>query len=274
MPFKTLTQALALSLAIAPAASNCDQLHALVYRGPTASEGLPESLRDLLVASHPNINVTFAGPNEPVKINAKSLSHVDILAQPGGPVANRAIISDLQKAWKEAKPYASDVRNFVAGGGRYLGVCLGAFLAGHNPGLGLIPKGDNVVREINQKGAQVDDEKDTTIQTDWTFSTGDKRGKTESRRWLYFQDGAAFRLSPKSSAKVLGRYSKNGDVAAILSPFGEGWVANVGPHPEADETWYEEAEITNPEGVRNDIGRDLVQALLSASKSKSGPTVY
>jgi hypothetical protein len=36
------------------------------------------------------------------------------------------------------------------------------------------------VREINQKGAQVDDEEDTTIQTDWTFSTGDKRGKTES----------------------------------------------------------------------------------------------
>lgn len=150
------------------------------------------------------------------------------------------------------------------------------------------------MREINQKGAQVDDEEDTTIQTDWTFSTGDKRGKTESRRWLYFQDGAAFRLSSKSSAKVLGRYSSNGDVAAILSPFGEGWVANVGPHPEADESWCkldfdglpetlrrrmltrladEEAEITNPEGVRNDIGRDLVQALLSASKSKSKSTV-
>jgi hypothetical protein len=206
-------------------------------------------------------------------------------------------ILDLQKAWKEAKPYASDVRSFVNGGGRYLGICLGAFLAGHNPGLGLIPKGDSVVREIDQKCAQVDDEKDTTIQIDWTFSTGDKRGKTEMRRWLYFQDGAAFRLSSKSSAKVLGRYSSNGDVAAILSPFGEGWVANVGPHPEADETWCklsssdflrafrskiltrfpdEEAEITNPEGVRNDIGRDLVQALLSASKSKSksGSTAY
>jgi hypothetical protein len=168
-----------------------------------------------------------------------------------------------------------------------LGICLGAFLAGHSPGLGLILKGDSVVREVDQKGAQVDDEEDTTIQIDWTFSTGDKRGKTESRRWLYFQDGAAFRLSFKSSSKVLGRYSSNGDVAAILSPFGKGWVANVGPHPEADETWCksspgdisrtikskrlnrpadEEAEITNPEGVRNDIGRDLVQALVSASK--------
>jgi hypothetical protein len=87
MTFKTLAQALALSLAIAPVASNCDRLHALVYRGPTASEGLPESLRDLLVASRHNINVTFAGPNEPVKINAESLSNADILAQPGGPGA-------------------------------------------------------------------------------------------------------------------------------------------------------------------------------------------
>ena len=153
------------------------------------------------------------------------------------------------------------------------------------------------MREITQKGAQVDDEDDTTIETDWTFSTGDKRGKTEARRWLYFQDGAAFRLSSKSPAKVLGRYSKNGDVAAILSPFGEGWVANVGPHPEADQTWCklnpmievercngkrltksadDEAEIENPEGVRNDIGRDLVQALLNASKPKPKPkpTVY
>jgi hypothetical protein len=86
MPFKALIQVLALSLAIAPAAIVCDQLHALVYRGPTASEGLPESRRDLLVASHSN-NVTFAGPNEPVKINAESLSYVDILAQPGGPGA-------------------------------------------------------------------------------------------------------------------------------------------------------------------------------------------
>lgn len=85
MTSKWLTQVLALSLAVAPAVSNCDQLHALVYRGPTASEGLPESLRDLLKASHPNINVTFAGPNEAVQINAESLRHVDILAQPGGP---------------------------------------------------------------------------------------------------------------------------------------------------------------------------------------------
>jgi glutamine amidotransferase-like uncharacterized protein len=93
------------------------------------------------------------------------------------------------------------------------------------------------VREINQKGAQVDDEEDTTIEIDWTFSIGNKRGNTEPSRWLYFQDGAAFRLSSKSSAKVLGRYSSNDNVAAILSPFGEGWVANIGPHPEADETW-------------------------------------
>jgi hypothetical protein len=86
MSFKAVTQALALSLAVTSSATNdCDLMRALVYRGPTACEGCPESLRDLLKASYPNINVTFAGPHEAVQINAETLSHVDILAQPGGP---------------------------------------------------------------------------------------------------------------------------------------------------------------------------------------------
>lgn len=36
---------------------------------------------------------------------------------------------------------------------------------------------------------------------------------------------------------VLGRYSKTGNVAASLSGFGKGWVALVGPHPEASKNW-------------------------------------
>jgi hypothetical protein len=145
--------------------------------------------------------------------------------------------SDLEQAWREAKGYAPAVRNFVASGGRYMGICLGAFLAGHNTGFGLIPVGDEIVREIDRSDAQVNSEEDTTIETDWTFSSYPKCGATEYGRWLYFQDGAAIRLSSKSTAKVLGRYSKNGDVAATLNSFGKGWVANIGPHPEADESW-------------------------------------
>lgn len=137
----------------------------------------------------------------------------------------------------EAKKYARAVRDFVSGGGRYLGFCLGAYLAGSDPGFDLIPDGDEVLNEIEQPGAAVTNINDTVIEVDWTFSTGSKAGETKKNRWLYFQDGAGFELAQGSRAKVLGRYSSNGDVAAILNSYGKGWVANVGPHPEADESW-------------------------------------
>ncbi|KAK7184824.1 hypothetical protein PSPO01_09135 [Paraphaeosphaeria sporulosa] len=59
--------------------------------------------------------------------------------------------------------------NFIAGGGRYMGFCLGAYLA-----------------EITRKGAQVRKEDDRVIQVDWTFSNC----TTEKGRWLNFQEGA------------------------------------------------------------------------------------
>lgn len=86
---KTLTLPVALGMAIAgPDTTSSDPTSALVYRdksGKTACQGCPESISDLLVAAFPNIDVTFAGPTEDVQVNAETLSHVDILAQPGGP---------------------------------------------------------------------------------------------------------------------------------------------------------------------------------------------
>jgi glutamine amidotransferase-like uncharacterized protein len=138
---------------------------------------------------------------------------------------------------EEAQIYAPALRDFVSNGGRYIGFCLGAYMAGHDPGFSLIPKEDDVSQEIEEPGSQVDDEDDTIIQIDWSFSTGKKEGTTERKRWAYFQDGPTFTLSEHSPATVLARYSSTGDVAAMLNQFGKGWVANVGPHPEADKAW-------------------------------------
>ncbi|THY94045.1 hypothetical protein D6C95_05730 [Aureobasidium pullulans] len=231
--------------------SDADRLNAMIYRGTSGCEGCSESVQVLLESAYPDINVTFAGPDEDVQINAESLRQVDIFVQPGGP--------DLEQAWEEAEPHAC----FVARGGWYLGFCLGAFLAGPDTGFGLIPEGDKAAREIERPNAQVDDMEDTVIQVDWTFSTGKKQGTTERERWLYFQDGAAFILSDHSPTTVLARYSQNGDVASTLNAFGQGWVANVGPHPEADQNDLEDVE--NPEGVRSDIGIDFVRAALGTA---------
>ena len=51
------------------------------------------------------------------------------------------------------------MQDYVAGGGRYLGFCLGAFLAGDDPGFALLPSGVDTDAEIDQHGAQVTSEK-------------------------------------------------------------------------------------------------------------------
>ena len=124
-----------------------------------------------------------------------------------------------------------------------MGFCLGAFLAGPTSGFGLLSKGDDVAREIKQTNAQIDDGRNAVIEVDWRFSTGPKRGTTEDNRWLFFQDGAAFLLSSDTTATVLANYSSNGDVAATINPYGKGWVANVGPHPEADQSWCKYSKL-------------------------------
>lgn len=156
-----------------------------------------------------------------------------------GSIADRMILSPgLAPAWKHMKKYKALIQAFVHNGGRYLGFCLGAYLAGHDPGFDLLTPDDDADEEVTQPGAQVTDaDEDTVIQVDWKFTTGPKKGLTEHKRWLYFQDGAVFDLAKRSKAHVLARYSNNGDTAAMLTSFGHGWVGLVGPHPEADESW-------------------------------------
>lgn len=141
---------------------------------------------------------------------------------------------DLSDAWPHMKRHRQLIQDFVRNGGIYLGFCLGAYLAAHDPGFDLLDMKDDTDSEVTQRGAQVTDpEEDTVIQVDWNFSSG----STDQGRWMYFQDGPAILLDQKSDVKVLGRYSKSGNPCATRSRFGAGWVGIVGPHPEADQKW-------------------------------------
>jgi hypothetical protein len=70
-----------------------------------------------------------------------------------------------------------------------------------------------------------------------------------------------------ATARVLGRYRSNGALAAVLSPYGKGWVGIIGPHPEADQSWYDDIPgLHNPDGVQFDIGYAFVEAVANAGK--------
>jgi hypothetical protein len=78
---------------------------------------------------------------------------------------------------------------------------------------------------------------------------------------MFFQDGPVFRLESGAPATVLARYP-NGEVAAVVAEFGAGRVGVVGPHPEADSSWYKNG-LVNPDGIRFDLGYDLVDAVVT-----------
>jgi glutamine amidotransferase-like uncharacterized protein len=198
---------------------------ALVYRGPASLPGCPEAVAKLLSASACGFRVEFVGPRESRRLCPQSLVGATLYAQPGG--------ADLDEAYKHLRSHREAVRQFVAGGGRYLGFCLGGYLAGASPGFDLLP-GDSD-QYISTEFATVHTDGDAVVEVDW-------RGH---RRNLYFQDGPHFRFDAGADVEVLATYP-NHAVAAAVTVFGRGRVGVVGPHPEADADWFTDADLTDP----------------------------
>ncbi|NJC72530.1 hypothetical protein HC031_22825 [Planosporangium thailandense] len=214
---------------------------ALVYRGPASCNGCSESVATLLRNSPTAFRTQFCGPDEAVDITPAALAKATLYAQPGG--------GSVNSAWRKMRRYADPIRSFVHQGGHYLGFCLGAYLAGASPGFDLLP-GDTD-EYVGSPGAQVRTTDDTLIQIRW-------RGRP---RTMYFQDGPLFRLRPGAPAVVLATYD-TGAPAAVVAAYGSGRVGAVGPHPEADRSWYDGADLSNPTGIHFDLGYDLVESTM------------
>ncbi|MFH9673378.1 BPL-N domain-containing protein [Streptomyces sp. NPDC017405] len=210
---------------------------ALVYRGPAALPGCPEAVAYLLASGPRDLDVRYTGPQEKLPLSAATLSQAVLYAQPGG--------GTLGSAYRILRPQRRAIREFVHGGGHYLGFCLGGYLAGATPGFGLLP-GDTD-QYIATAGATVQDEGSTVVRVTW-------RG---SPRSVYFQDGPVFLLAPDAGARILARYD-NGAPAALVTRFGAGRVAVTGPHPEATDDWYTDHGL--PVQHTLDLARDLVEA--------------
>jgi glutamine amidotransferase-like uncharacterized protein len=217
---------------------------ALVYRGPAACEGCSEAVAALLESSRRGFEVEYVGPRERLKISDATLRSAALYAQPGGG-------KSLTRAYRQMKGNAAIIRNYMRSGGRYLGICMGGYLAGTWRGFGLLP--DDTDQFITSPGASVTTEADTIVEVDW-------RGH---QRYMFFQDGPIFRLRSRASEViVLARYASNGEVAALVAPFGRGRVGVCGPHPEAPEEWYRAHNLGNPHGISPDPGHDLIDTLM------------
>ncbi|CAF1250860.1 unnamed protein product [Adineta ricciae] len=216
---------------------------ALIYRGPATCKGCSESVAVLLQDKY---KIIYAGPKEKVDVDATTLSTAALYVQPGG--------GDLDEAWPHVRKYAAAIRKYVKKGGRYLGICLGGYLAGTKPGFDLLPGSGQTDQYITSKGAVVTTEIDTVVPLYW-------RGKL---RHVYFQDGARFDLDKKAAkTEVLATYT-NGKIAAAVQHVDQGRVGMVGPHPEADQSWFDIYKLKNPDGKMSfDLFHDLVNTLMN-----------
>lgn len=212
---------------------------ALVYRGKAASPGCPEAAARLLTRSPLGFRIAYVGEREQHRLTTDVLAQASLYVQPGG--------GELKPAWRHLRRYAPAIQTYVAGGGRYLGFCLGGYLAGHAPGFALLEHDTD--QYIATKRAEVRDERATTVEVTWGGQ----------RRRLYFQDGCFF--TPGPHTEVVATY-RNGRAAAVVSPYGAGRVAAVGPHPEATDDWFRDDDLPPATPPTVDLGLDLIARVM------------
>ncbi|MEV7928352.1 MULTISPECIES: BPL-N domain-containing protein [unclassified Kitasatospora] len=222
---------------------------ALVYRGPAACEGCPEAARELL--ERDGFAVRYVGPEERLRFGAGVLAGAALYVQPGG--TNGQEVSTAWGLLQRDPGFSPElVRDYVRGGGRYLGLCMGGYLAG-DPGYDLLP-GDSG-QYIRSRGATVTDEQDRLVDVAW-------RGRPQR---MYFQDGPYFDVDGPG-VDVLARYS-NDRAAAVIAPYGSGRVAVSGPHPEAPADWYRDYHLPDESKTGLGLGDDLLHDLMAAPAS-------
>lgn len=142
------------------------------------------------------------------------LRDADIVAFPGG-------IGDARRYYDFFKRREGNaVADFVSRGGKYLGICMGAYWAGQDYFdllTGLEP-----VQYIRREGADVRRSYGTVADVDW--------GGTRTK--MYFYDGCTF--AGDGRCQIIARYA-NGDPMAVI----QGRVGLIGCHPESQQKWYE-----------------------------------
>lgn len=224
------------------ASTKADVIRAAIYRGPASCEDCSETLKRAIEKLGPNYRVDFIGEDEPADITAENLSRYDIYAQPGGDQDIAAALKSLGDDRIEA------IHDYVAHGGGFLGICMGAYLASGS-GLGLVSY--ELYSEVGRPGFPIKTIDDAAITMRW-------EGCKEN---VFYQDGPYMLRSAKDPGfRAIATY-ENGDIAAARYSLGKGVVTLSGPHPEADEAWFEEAGIPLSYMPSSRLLRSLLDAL-------------
>lgn len=174
------------------------------------------------------------------KVDSKELIYkTDCIVFPGGD-------GDSDQFDTFLYTYKYQIRKYVRKGGKYLGVCMGAYFTGSHY-FNLLDSKIKYTQYIKRPNSTVNKTTPSIVKVDWL---GEEKE-------IYFHDGVAFsfKKEPLNTVKIYATY-KNGDIAAMIQPYGKGKIGVIGPHPEAQKWWfYSQSKIQN--GWHNCIQHDL-----------------
>ena len=139
---------------------------------------------------------------------------VDMVVVPGG-------IGDADTFAQLFKNNGGRVRQFVARGGRYLGICMGAYWAGSHY-LNILDSVD-AVQYLKRPGTDTRRPHAKAIDITW-------QGRPDKMFWY---DGCAL-VGDTTRFETVATYT-NGDAMAII----QNRIGLIGCHPEADRFWYD-----------------------------------
>ena len=139
---------------------------------------------------------------------------VDMIAVPGG-------IGDSDTFKQLFKNNGKRVKDFIHGGGRYLGICMGAYWAGSHY-LNVLDEVD-AVQYIKQPGTDTHRPHAKNLAITW---------KDEPMN-MFFYDGCSL-VGNRHKFKTVATYA-NGDAMAIYQKR----IGLIGCHPESEQFWYD-----------------------------------
>jgi len=175
-----------------------------------------QSGNGIIRALQSHYNFKIFGKNELEKV---FFDDVDMIAVPGG-------LGDASSFDSAFRHNAQPVRDFVARGGRYLGICMGAYWAGSHY-LNILQDVD-AVQYIRRPGTDTHRPHAKNLPMMWQ----DRYGMIEPYR-MFFYDGCAL-VGDKTKFKIMATYM-NGDAMAII----QNNIGLIGCHPESEQFWYD-----------------------------------
>jgi glutamine amidotransferase-like uncharacterized protein len=169
-----------------------------------------QSGNGIIKALQNNYNFKIFGINE---LEDDFFDGVDMIAVPGG-------IGDASSFNRAFKYSGERVKKFIANGGAYLGICMGAYWAGKNY-FDILDSVD-AVQYITQPDADTRRPHAKNIDVIWN----------QHPERMFFYDGCAL-VGDTTKFNTVATYA-NGDAMAIT----QGRIGLIGCHPESEPHWY------------------------------------